>query len=91
MILLALITMVLFTIKLMFLPLPNVPGLDSSITDAVGYVTDLINNAAGFVSYIFTPPLITFIIVSTILLFNMDTAYKAVMWTLGKIPWINIH
>lgn len=83
--------MVLFLIKLLLLPIPNLPGLPEEIEAATGVITDYVNNAVGFVSYIITPGLLVFMFTAMILVFNLDIAYKAIMWTLGKIPWINIH
>lgn len=82
--------MVTNTIMLLLNGLPNIPPLDSTITNSVQIITNYASNAVGFVSYLFTPPLLIFILTTSIILINFSVIYNTVMWVLRKIPFIAI-
>jgi len=91
MILTFMVSIFLGMIRAGLIVIPDLPSISEEIIGGTEIVINYIADAAGFVSYIFTPGLIIFILTATTLLFNFDTAYKAFMWGVSKIPWVNIH
>jgi hypothetical protein len=70
--------------------LPNVPATPTSISSGGDWVINSVAGIASVLQQIYTPVLLTAIIVVVLVLFNFERIYFLVLWVLKKIPALNI-
>ena len=91
MIVLAIITLIFGTFKLLLAVVPNVPQMSGWISDPLDFVAGMVGSGIGIVQYILSPPIFIALSVVAVGLFVFDFFWAVFWWTLRKIPVIGVH
>lgn len=86
----AIIVGMLALVQLLLSPLPSLPTTPQPIFDGGNTIINLITSVISFLAYIFSPTLLAAAVAIFIAIFAFDTIYNTVMWTIKKIPMLNI-
>jgi hypothetical protein len=70
--------------------LPDVPPTPQAVIDGGQWVISTIGGVIGILNMIYTPAIMTAVVVIAVGIFNFEWLYHSVMWVLKKIPMINI-
>jgi hypothetical protein len=90
MITLTIIKVFMAGITALFSIVPNVPATPEAIVTAAEWVITTIQQIASVFQQIYSPSLLSAIVVMMLVLFNFERIYFLVLWVLKKIPAINI-
>jgi hypothetical protein len=77
-------------VKLILGILPDAPATPSAVTSGGSWVTDQVGSVISVLNYVFTPALMTAVMVVVVAMFTWEYIYAAAMWLIRKIPMINI-
>lgn len=81
----------MFVLPTWFVGLFNVPHLDSSILDGIGFLSTLMESAKGLISLFMPWSLAKFVLIFVISVNAFELVYWLVMWVLKKIPMVGIN
>lgn len=70
--------------------IPNLPAMDSNITNALSYVSTVMTNGVGFVKYIFGGTFFNVVVGIGILLINFDVLWNTAFFIIRKIPMLGV-
>lgn len=84
------ITSLISLVKTILSVMPTIPATPSAIVTGATWITDMVGTVASVLQMIYSPALMTAIVLIIVAIFGFDTLYHTVMWVLRKIPMINI-
>jgi hypothetical protein len=90
MILEAIISALTGMLKLIFGIFPDLPDIPTAVSDGGDWAVDTIGGAMGFMTVLYSAPLLVAIVVLLVALLAFDQIYWLVLWVLKKIPILGI-
>ncbi len=90
MIVLLLIMLLISLVELILGVLPNAPATPSAVVSGGDWIVDSIASVISVLNWVFTPALMTAIVIIVVGMFTWEYIYAATLWLLRKIPVINI-
>lgn len=70
--------------------IPNLPAMDSNITNSLNYASTVLTNGVGFVKYFYGGAFFNVIIGIGILLINFDVLWNTAFFIIRKIPMLGV-
>ena len=67
--------------------LPDLPAMPAWITDYTDILVSIITAPLEIMAYILTPAILIFVLTTTLVVFNFEIVYHAVMWVVRKLPF----
>lgn len=86
----AILSVLVGVLKLIMTPLPSLPAISTTISDAGTWLINLVSNASGYLQAIYSAPLLAAVIALFVVLLAFEQIYWTVMWIVKKIPMLNI-
>jgi len=83
-------TLIMGAMIVLFDALPDLPSMPTAISTASEWTIDQIAGVISFLSMLYTPVLLTAIVLVIIALFSFEFLYRQFLWVIKKIPIINI-
>ena len=90
MILDAILSALIGVVQLIFGVFPDLPDIPTAISDGGDWAIDTIGGAVGFLTVLYSAPILAAIVVILIGLLAFDQIYWLALWVIKKIPIINI-
>lgn len=75
---------------LLFGFLPNVPAMPTEIVTAGEWVINQVIQVGSILRWIYGSTLLSVIITTLVVLFTFEYAYRSILWTVKKIPFIDV-
>lgn len=80
------LTTISAVVRFIFGVLPSLPPAPVWLTDTLDTFVTSVSVAIGFISYVFTPTIFIFVLVTSVAIINFEYIYNTVLWVLRKLP-----